>query len=302
MNEQNIKQWDLQATKIFVELQRVESIVLGNNEEANKHRSSLRKQLQKFQQLAIQSLEEIVYLLSPRGYLTAKEKSLLHWSTQYFDLAQKLHKEANEVTELLLWTRLVQSRTLGNSHNSISADSYVSAPRIKAQKKRLKKVKLGLNRRIQDLLDEKTKLSNSYNYLVLVRANRDAAGSMNGSFGVDLETALKHPSLESLERLLLNASMRIRKQKKKTYLETFNKLNALVARSIRAAMPKKAVNVSDWEEINKFGSKSLKSLDIFAEQLIQLNMPKKKIEALLADSHVKQAKSNRKYSNHLEFE
>jgi hypothetical protein len=225
----DLKTWDQEISSIHQGLTQAERIMATSLTGPAKAISRLKTLIHRERDCITQNLEKIVYLGSPNTPFPAFDKGLLYWATQYSTRAQKLLREADKKTILGMWLKLVQHRIVG--HGSSMRWSVLkfgeNAIFLNAQRKKVFKAEAELLDRLGSITTDRAALTERYNCLILTRANRDAAGCLQANFGDGPTVAMKHPVLENLSRLLLNASLRIRKVNRRQFAQTAEKLDQL---------------------------------------------------------------------------
>jgi hypothetical protein len=229
----DLKTWEREIATVYHGLVQAERVMASAIDGPIKTIAKLKTLIHRYQRAVTQDLEKILYLASPKGSFRPNDKILLYWATQYSALTQKLIREADKKNVFAMWLNLVQHRVVG--HASAVSWSLLkfgqNALFLQAQRRKKLNTQSELLGRLQAIAATKLELTDRYNSLVLTRANRDAAGCLQMSFGATPADALKHPLLETIERLLLNGSLRIRKSDRRRFSETaanFDRLTQFV--------------------------------------------------------------------------
>jgi len=295
----NSNHWDAEAESIMNDLEKAENYLFSKSGESYKIQAKLKSKIRKYQNIININFEKMIYLANPNVFLRPQEKTLLHWGGEFSEKVQIYCRELNKKIVLDMWGRLIQGRISRESSGS-SPVFYTESNRIshlKTQRRKNVEAEKDVELKLATLSSEKIQLTKRYNDLVLTRANRDASGCLQEPLGGSLEQALLHPALEALERLLLNASLRIRRRNQNQYTVGLGKLNRLIVK------PSDRQKIKKWSAEKSAGRKKAAeiengnnaSFDALSEKLMGLDPSSQKMRDKFATLQVK--KSNQAASD-----
>ncbi len=227
----DLKTWENEALDIYRDLTEAEGYVTSKIPGQVRIIVKLKAQAAQLQAQLSQNLESILYTANPDQGSSQRDSSLFYWANHYASRAQRLMRTADKRTLFSLWLRLVQSRIIAD--NGGSNWSKLKMPEsmhfMSAFRRRRERIEEDLREGLQLLDQEKRAATIHYNTLVLTRANREAAGSLQCSFGDHPRAALQHPLLEGIARLIANGSVRIRRSQRRELARLADKLQQLTA-------------------------------------------------------------------------
>ena len=145
-----------------------------------------------------QSLSAILHSNIRSELLSEEQKALLHWSRDFAVKQDSLLREYSYMSQLYMWTKLVQQRVQGLGKGKAFFED-IRLQDILSYKNNVINLEKEIDKKTEKIYEEQEKLKYQYLKLSCIKQNREAAGTLQMSFGKQVRKALADSYLKSLQ-------------------------------------------------------------------------------------------------------
>lgn len=203
----NLSQWDAEIQAIAADLAAMKN--RQQNPQQNERMSLIGLKVGIFQlQARLSTILDKIANASKRTALIAdpKAKSLLHWAGIYAHKAHDYYFQLAQLFGKRMWLKLIRTRTPGFSAAPSMDFTDEHLIELSIRHKQLVDTESALREELLQLGQHKQQLKHRYDDICAIKANRDAAGSMQAHFGRNPHEALSHPVIGRIKSAFLHLS------------------------------------------------------------------------------------------------